>query len=399
MKANDLLDVIGNVDDSIIAEAEKSRKPSTTRWTKWAVAAACLCLVIGGIFYIANTIDRSENHIQIWKTSYTAADYFKYADKGEGQFAESKSIADSAIQYTESRDFSDDRSLMEENGVIPIMESHPLFYLQANFNDDESIYSIVMSWHRRDLHDLENYSDLSVIAGYKDVSEIGDCVFVEVDEDGTVLEPAVTITERDGIQIIARGRENQGKTITFQNETGWYQIAGSWNDSYEDVAALFEWFWNHPIDFSQFKKDDGDLYMYTTLKEMPDAFSDSLPDFSAYGLVCGYSTVTLKNEQPVAFEAVYVSEVTEEQAENGEYKAGENGIVQIHWCLKTEPDYYDLEGCIGEIKSISEDQILKLTPPDNVTTQTKIQLRQGDYVVIIYTTDISQAWKLIESIR
>ena len=394
MKANDLLDMIGNVDDSIVAEAKKSRKSSTARWTKWVAVAACLCLAIGGILHITNTMDHGENHIQTWKKSYTAADYFRYADTGEGPSAE-KSIADSAIQYAESRSFSDDRGQMEENGAIPTMESHPLFYAQAHYNDDESIYSIVMSWHRRDL----DYSDLRVIAGYKEVPEIEDCVFVEIDENGKVLEPAVTVTERDGVQIIARGREDQGKTITFQNETGWYQISGSWNDSYEDVAALLEWFWDHPIDFSQFKQDAGDLYMYTTLKEMPNVFSDSLPDFSAYGFVCGSSTVTLKNERPVAFEAVYVSNVTGEQAENGEYTAGENGVEQIHWCLKAEPDFYDLAGCIGEIESVSEDQVLNLVPADNVTTQTKIQLRQGDYVVIIYTTDISQAWKLIESIQ
>ncbi len=397
---NKIIDSIGKIDDDMIesvdALRQSQKKRAKTTWTKWAAAAACLCLAAAGILRFTGI--PGVNHVQTWKASYTGADYFMYAGTGDGPSSE-KSIAVDAIQYAESRDYSKDRSLMEENEVIPSMESHPLYSAQANFNDDGSIYSIVLSWHRRDLEGVENYSDLRVTAGDKEIPEIEDCVFVEIDENGKVLEPMVTVTERDGVQIIARGRENQKKTITFQNDTGWYQISGSWNDSYEDVAALFEWFWNHPIDFSQFKQEAGDLYTYTTLKEMPNAFSDSLPDFPAYGFVCGYSVVTLKNGQPTAFEAVYVSNVTEEKAENEEYTAGENGVVQIHWCLKTEPDFYDLEGCIGDINNISKDQIHKLGSPDNATTQTKIQLRQDDNVLIIYTTDTAQAWALIESIR
>lgn len=52
MKANDLLDMIGNTDDSIIEEAKKRKKPVILRWTKWVAVAACLCLVVGGLFAI-----------------------------------------------------------------------------------------------------------------------------------------------------------------------------------------------------------------------------------------------------------------------------------------------------------------------------------------------------------
>ena len=52
MKAYDLLDMIGNVDDGIIAEAKERKRPSIPRWAKWAAAAACLLLVAGGIFVI-----------------------------------------------------------------------------------------------------------------------------------------------------------------------------------------------------------------------------------------------------------------------------------------------------------------------------------------------------------
>ena len=53
MKADALLDIIGNVDDSIIEEARKRNRPIPSGWAKWAAAAACLCLLVGGIFAIA----------------------------------------------------------------------------------------------------------------------------------------------------------------------------------------------------------------------------------------------------------------------------------------------------------------------------------------------------------
>ena len=49
MKANDLLDMIGNVDDNIIEEAKQKKKAIVPKWTKWIATAACLCLVLGGI--------------------------------------------------------------------------------------------------------------------------------------------------------------------------------------------------------------------------------------------------------------------------------------------------------------------------------------------------------------
>lgn len=47
MKANALLDMIGNIDDSTIEEAKRRKKPAIPRWTKWAAVAACLCIAVG----------------------------------------------------------------------------------------------------------------------------------------------------------------------------------------------------------------------------------------------------------------------------------------------------------------------------------------------------------------
>lgn len=401
MRGKDLLNNMSEVDNDLITESEEAFHTNKKKpvWTKWAAMAACLCLVIVGVFITINNQDKQDgNPVQTWNSSFTAVQYFKYSNSNHGVSSES-SFSDSAIPYAENRDFSDDRSISESIDTIPAMETHPIYNAQAHYNSDGSLYSVVLSWHRRDLDGLEHYSDLTVTAGYEEVPAVNDCILIELDENGNVVEPAVTVTERDGVQIVARGSEDQKKTITFQNESGWYQITGSWNDSYEDVVELLDWFWVHPIDFSQFLMDAGDNYTYSDLSTMPDALSEYLPDFGQYGFLCGESTVTLKNGVPVSVEAHYFSNVSAEQIENDEYNLGQNGCTEIHWCLETQPEYYDLEGCIGNLENVTKQQILNLVPFDKVTTQTKIQFMQGNYVVTIYATDVNQAWELIESIK
>ncbi|MBQ3913727.1 MAG: hypothetical protein II694_12200, partial [Lachnospiraceae bacterium] len=51
MKADDLIDMIGDADDSLIAEAKADRNNMSLRerkvpkWVYWTAAAACLCIV------------------------------------------------------------------------------------------------------------------------------------------------------------------------------------------------------------------------------------------------------------------------------------------------------------------------------------------------------------------
>ena len=399
MKGYDLLDAMGGIDAEYINAADGPIvRKRTGGMIGWIAVAACLCLTVGSVLYFTVFRQQKEPKIQVWDSSYSAENYFRYSGLGEGKHT-SDGTSDSVLNYPESRYYSDERNMMEAENIIPLMTSHPLFEAMANFKEDGSFANIVLSWNRRDSEGVEHYSDLNVKAGYEEISLVSDCIFVEMDNDGNILEPAVTVTERDGVRIIARGREDQEKTITFQNENGWYQISGSWNDNYEDVVTLFEWFWNHPIDFSWFTIDTGDKYDYTVLNEIPDAFSGYLPDFAANGFVCETVTVNLKNEIPVEMEAYMVSGVTKDQAETGAYTVGENGVVQIQWCLKMEPDYYDLEWIGDNLENLTKEKVVGLKPVDNITTQTKIRFMQDGKAVTVYTTDVNKAWELIESIK
>ena len=54
MKANDLLDLIGNTDDNLITEAKVQKKTKKNAWVKWIAAAACFALVVAAGIPIIN---------------------------------------------------------------------------------------------------------------------------------------------------------------------------------------------------------------------------------------------------------------------------------------------------------------------------------------------------------
>lgn len=397
MKKEELFEAIGDIDEKYITEASrKDKKNRLPSWSKWIAVAASFCLIIGEMLFGMN---RTKNHkIQSWDSSFTPKQYFRYC-KGDENPDSFTNGSDCVTPYADSRYFTSKRTFYEENEVIPVIKTHPMFSLIARYNKDGSLYRVEISWNQRDLNGRGRYSDLTVIAGTDEVFQTMDCDLYHVNPDGTIDDDVVTVTERDEIQIVARGSEKQKKTISFMNSSGYYQISGSWNDSYEDVVGLLEWFWEHPIDFTRFTMDAGDRYTYTNLCEMPEAFESDLPDFEKYGFLCEDSSVTLKNDVPLSMEAHYISNVTKDQAMNGEYTLGENGCTKIHWCIDTEPNYYEEEECIGTLENLTKEQVLKLMPPDEITTETKIQFKQGDYVVTIYASDLEQAWNLIESIQ
>lgn len=74
MKNEKLLDSIGNIDDSLIEDAlKKENKP---QWIKWAVAAACVCVVAGAGVWKAgqNTLpNRIETEINLSGQNHTDA--------------------------------------------------------------------------------------------------------------------------------------------------------------------------------------------------------------------------------------------------------------------------------------------------------------------------------------
>ena len=402
MKNERIYAAIGAVDEELLARAERAKKTNITVWMKYSSLAACLCLVVLGAIFVFKpaTPDSPGRPVLQWSSQFSAADYFKYNGNADNSISSSESMADVAMPYTESRSFSDKRNSFEADGIVPVMPNHPMFYCFVNYNDDGSIYSVVFTWHKRPIPESESindvYSDLSITAGYQEIEQISDCIFIELDDDGNIVEPAITVTERDGIQIVAVGNENRGKTITFRNESGWYQIGGSWNDSYEPMVELLDWLWGHPLDFTLFPIDAGDHFTTIRLDEMPDAFSGYIPDFAAFGFIEEWHYLSLKNGVPYQFEGQFIAHAPEELVKEGKYY-DVAGWTIIHWCIVTNPDYFYISESIGELNELTEQVVL--SGFDSTRNQSGITFTWDGLFIKIYSNTGQELWEVIRSLQ
>jgi hypothetical protein len=372
-------EVFGEIDEKYLGEkrrtAAKAKKPA---WLKWGAMAACLCLVTAVCAVHLTSSKNSGKPVLQWSKGFSAADYFAY-NEGNESGTPSVSQSDSSIiaPYAAERSFSDDRAQMEEDGVIPEMPDYPCFDCYGRYNEDGSIYSVTFAWGQRG----DTYSNLEITAGLQEVEMIQDCILVEVDENGNIVSPAVTVTERDGVSIVAEGNENRDKTLTFQNDSGWYQIAGSWKDSYESVAELLDWVWEHPIDFERFDMSLGVEYTYRfTLEEYPDDLSDYIPDFETMGYVLSDNFLSLKDGEPVSFE--------------GHYTPDEG--TEILWYVNKEPDYYDKQASLGDISELTEQLVT-----DTLSEDGRFSFTTGDCLILVFAKEAQahDAWLAVESLK
>lgn len=391
---------ITNISDDIIQEAQEAR-PSrmTSPWVRWGMAAACACLIVVGV--LSGVPLGSQASGETAET--TGEDLMPFAASGgesaagvegrkgvEPSASLGRTESDAVTPYAETRYFSDQKEQLEAENVIPPMEDHPIFTCAAHYREDGSLYSVVFQWHREG----EQYSNLELTVAAQPVEEPSDCILVEVDENGQPVETKSTITKRDGIDITTEGKEGQEKTMTFQNDNGWYRLTASWNDSFSDLEALLDWVWTHPIDAkSRFPMEAGDIYRSCTLAEKPDAFSDYLPDFAGYGFIEEESSLSLKNDTPVRFEGHYVAHADKALVEKQEYYSTE-GYTLMHWCFETEPTVYDLQRSAGELKDLTKKQVLQILKEESSITFT-----WDGFCTTVFPQDAGEAWTLIQSLQ
>ena len=403
MKSDRIYAAIGAADDDLLLRAEEPKRASSNLWIKFGSLAACLCLaVLGTVFYFnPDAPNLPGRPVLQWSERFAAADYFRYSSGADESMPGAASYADKmAMPYAESRLFSDERTQLEAEGAIPAMAEHPMFECSANYNDDGSIYSVVFSWHKRPVLNRESvddvYSDLSITAGYQEVEQITDYIFIELDDDGNIVEPAVTVTERDDIQIVAEGNENRNKTITFQNDSGWYQISGSWNDSYASMVSLLDWLWENPIDFARYPIAAGDHFTSIKLEEMPDAFNGFIPDFSAFGFIEETNYLSLKNGEPYAYEGHFIAHAPEEAVKAGTYYDIEGWTI-IHWCIMSNPEYYVLPESLGELNELTEQIVFSQF--DSSTNQSSVSFTWDGLFIKVYSNTAQELWTVLETLR
>lgn len=236
------------------------------------------------------------------------------------------------------------RSELEKEGVLPVMPNHTEHSFQANYNGDGSLYKVTFLWMHRGEHSLDEYSDLTFIASPKELHEVSDEIVVQIDQDGNAIPADVTVTERDGILIFAEGKERERKTITWQTEQGWYQIIGSWNDSYEDIVALLDWFWAHPLSLTRFDTPDVGTIVFSNRAEQPDVFWEQIPDFTALGYTVESERVNMGLWDgiliPIWFDGVYT-----------------RGEARVRWTISIGADADAWNACLGRPKEVTEEAV------------------------------------------
>ena len=391
MKIPKLAFAMGCIDDDLMVAAEEYKPiPQANvifHWKRFAAIAACLCVLIAGAVLMSVPED-SGTPVLLWGADFQAVDYFKYNLGNDGAHT-SKIIAESELPYSMQKSFSDERIAMEEAGIIPLMSDYPKYSCIARYDEDNNISSITFSWYRRG----NDYSDLRIVAGCQKIQRVQECLSIDIDADGNIVTPAVTVVERDGVEIVTTGSAGKEKTITFQNNTVWYQITGSWNDSYEAVAELLDWIWEHPIDFKLFAVDEGSTVTFSSLDKYPTAFSGELPAFDSLGYIRGEHYLKLKNGVPYVFEGYFYKGIDSEIVESGDIPS-EGDWIEIQWYIESDPDYDDLQGCSGTLTDLSQQQVYNI-----ISEKGKISFLHNSHLVKVYCNEADEVWDLLKSLN
>lgn len=249
MRGNELLNKMEQIDPAYIAAAAEKKRGGKTLWLRFGAAAACFAMLLcaGVLLYRHNTVVPGDGTMPL------AAILFRDCDGSTPE--KDAALPDVELTGQSTADFSGDRAALEQSGMLPGMEGHEGFSARARYDAQGNFSSLTLLWMHRDAQGLQNYSDLCVIAGKEEVNAAQDLIFVQLDENGNpIAEKGETVTDYMGTRIVAGVNESGKKTLTFRTENGWYQISGSFADSYESVAELMQWFLQHPIDFAHFEK-------------------------------------------------------------------------------------------------------------------------------------------------
>lgn len=341
MKKEELYETIEEIDEKYIIESEAIYFKKKHVWVKFAAAVACLCLIVAGTMKFV-LVKKDDNNVLHWSKSFSASDYFKNCQNGNSQNSNSSSSL-SMPPYAVSISIDEKRKALENDEILPAMPNHLEQNFSVAYNGDGSLYKVNFLWMRRSEQGLDDYSNLEFIASPKELHEVSDNILVELDSDGKIIPENVTVTKRDGILIYTKGNIKAEKSIAWQTENCWCQINGSWNDSYEDMVELLDWFWEHPFILSDFDDSD-EIFMYSNRAEYPEVFSEQIPDFSALNYTTETEDVNLAfsdgNYVPVWFKGIY-----------------SKGNIRISWEINVGADDDAWKICLGSPDDISEKDI------------------------------------------
>ena len=376
-----VLDSLEFIDADMIEEAGRTLPRRRKRWALPVAAAACLCLLLGGAWFLRGR-EAKEPGAQKWSPSLSAADYFKDCGGEKGR----KHVSYAALvmpPYAAALSLDGER-LEAEGVVLPTVQDQPVMDMGVCFNGDGSLYKVVVRWEFRP-EDKDVYTELTLSAAPKELHEVSDTVITRLDADGVEIPPKVTTTVRDGVTILAEGGEREPKTLTWQTAEGWYQLRGN-PDSAETLVSLLDWFWAHPLNLDRFRAMSAECFTCTNREEQPEAFREQIPDFEALGYTAESELVHLAYRygddlwEPVGFEGVYV-----------------RGETRIRWSLSLGADKDAWDANLGRPKEVGEGKLTEaLADKDYVNLyQTELNIMA---TLRLEQGSAADAWEIVQSL-
>ena len=358
-------------------------------WLGWVAAAACLLGLAGFLIWETRPQEPEVITEHQWSgpmevvqqrsESMAAKDYFKNIPTLTDVYwpAEDDPVMP---PYAASMTLYDrKREAMEAASVLPIMPEFPSQDFRISYNGDGSLYKAEFRWIRY------ADSDITLTAAPQELHEAG----------RTDTELPVTVTERDGVPITAWGymleytdsfMTDGWLTLTWQTPRCWYQLSSGWwgggTKRMEELVALLDWFWAHPLDLEQFASPPAATIQEADPAAYPDAFRDAIPDFAALGYDAESERLTVSHGIPVWSEGVYT-----------------RGDTRVRWTVDTAADADDWAACPGSPQELTRETLdAALAERDYVNLFVDAGDRPLMATLRLESGTAEDAWALIQSL-
>lgn len=101
----------------------------------------------------------------------------------------------------------------------------------------------------------------------------------------------------------------------------------------------------------------------------------------------------MKDGEPYTFEGHYYTGVTPKQVADRSYLEME-GWTEIHWCIDAQPDYYDLQNCMGDLSELTQEQVTEA-----LTSGSNFSFLLDGVFIKVYCKNASAAWRTVEALK
>lgn len=237
MNSETLFAAMTEIDKELLNRSEK--KP--VRILPYMAASAALLAIIIVCQTVGTSVPHSSEPTVPQPTpgsrpTLQASDYFRDCTIPDGTIVTEDLILN-LKDGQELRDYTAQRSEWENGGLIPEMPGFNSYECTALYDGDNFLYARIV-WIQD--HLPEEYSHITLIVSQKGVSVPSDHTSYCIDENGSIIEPSITVTMRDDLPITGWIEASGEYHLAFETENASYQITGYGNETPDLLVFLLD---------------------------------------------------------------------------------------------------------------------------------------------------------------